>query len=84
MIERIWVEVNNNVNYPIKTILNDLVARDCIDMSNEITKFCVSWVTCRVSHYGLSKFASCWNLHTIPSKYLNYLINVFEFSLYCN
>ena len=37
-IERIWVEVGDHVNYPIKNILHSLVARDNIDMANEITK----------------------------------------------
>ena len=62
------MEVNNHVNYPIKAVLNDLVAKDLIDMSNDTTKFCVSWVTCKVSNYGLPKFVLSWNHHTIPSK----------------
>jgi len=62
------VEVNTTVNYPIKEILSGLVASDKIDMGNEVTKFCVSWVSCRVANHGLVKFAEYWNCHSIPSK----------------
>ena len=63
-----WVEVNTLVNYPIKDILSNLVASDKIDMVNEVTKFCISWVSCNVSRYGLTNFAQSWNNHRIASK----------------
>ena len=43
MIERIWVEVNTRVNYPIKTILIRLEDSGEIDMDNPIHRFCTSW-----------------------------------------
>ena len=67
-MERIWVEVNTRVNYPIKDILSNLVASDKIDMGNEVTRFCISWVSCNVSRYGLTNFVQSWNNHRIPSK----------------
>lgn len=68
------MEVNNRVNYPLKSILNDLVSKGYIDMSNQVTKFCVSWVTCGVSNYGLGKFIDAWNKHPIPSEYSMYWV----------
>lgn len=61
------MEVNTRVNYPIKEILTNLVATDKIDMTNDVTKFCVSWVACKVSNHGLSQFVKSWNHHRIPS-----------------
>ena len=51
-----WVGVNTRVNYSIKDILYDLVASDMIDMGNEVTRFCICWVSCSVSKYGLTDF----------------------------
>ena len=70
LIERIWVEVNARVNYPIKAIMNEMVHTDIVDISDDSTKFCVSWVLCRVSEYGLKMFVNSWNHHTIPSTFL--------------
>ena len=50
IIERMWVEVNSRVNYPLKSALNQFVRDGNLDLSIEETKFAVSWVTCRVSH----------------------------------
>ena len=70
LIERIWVEVNARVNYPIKAIMNKMVHTDIVDISDDSTTFCVSWVLCRVSDYDLKIFANSWNHHTIPSTFL--------------
>ena len=70
LIERIWVEVNARVNYPIKAIMNEMVHTNVVDISDDSTKFCVSWVLCRVSEYGLRIFVNSWNYHTIPSTFL--------------
>ena len=45
------------------------MALDKIDMTNDVTKFCVSWVTCNVTKYGLTEFVASWNHHRIPSMY---------------
>jgi len=44
------------------------VAADKIDMTNDVTKFCVSWVACQVSYSGLEDFVNSWNHHKIPSS----------------
>ena len=67
--ERIWVEVNTRANYPIKEIVNEMVRTDIVDISDDSTKFYVSWVLCQVSEYGLHMFVNSWNHHTIPSTF---------------
>ena len=49
IIEGIWVEVNNQVNYPIKNVLGQLATDGLIDMMQDHVKFAVSWVSCRVA-----------------------------------
>ena len=66
--ERIWVEMNARVNYPVKKILNALVNEENIDMDDEATKFCVSWFTSRVCHVGSRQVIDAWNSHSIPGK----------------
>ena len=70
LIQRIWVEVNARVNCPIKAIMNEMVHTDIVDISDDSTKFCVSWVLCSLSEYGLQIFVNSWNHHTIPSRFL--------------
>ena len=62
--------MNARVNYPMKAIMNEMVHTDIVDISDDLTKFCVSWVLCRVSEYCLKMFVNSWNLHTIPSTFL--------------
>ncbi|XP_057295144.1 uncharacterized protein LOC130623656 isoform X2 [Hydractinia symbiolongicarpus] len=67
-IERFWVEVNGRVNYPIKSILVDMDNSLIIDMDNNIHKFCVSFVTCKVANFGLQTLVRAWNCHPIPGR----------------
>ena len=68
IIERIWVEVNSRVNYPIKNALGQFATDGLIDMTQDHVKFAVSWVSCRVAKVGLQLFAEAWNHHSIPLK----------------
>ena len=68
IIERMWVEVNSRVNYPVKSALNQFVRDGKLDMASEETKFAISWVTCRVSNVGLKRFVEAWNHHSVPKK----------------
>ena len=68
MIERLWVEVNGRVNYPIKAVLVEMEENDEINMENNHIKFCVSWFTMRVANIGTRLFVSSWNEHRIPGK----------------
>ena len=49
IIERIWVEVNSRVNYPIKNALGQFAIDGLIDMTQDHAKFAVSRVSCRVA-----------------------------------
>ena len=66
--ERLWVEVNRRLNYPMKAILVEMEGSEEIIMTNDITKFCVSWVTINVILCGVEKFISSWNAHRIPGS----------------
>lgn len=64
--ERIWPEVNQRINYPVKRVLVDMENNEDIHMSNEVTKFCVSWVTIHVMQDAINTFVQSWNNHRIP------------------
>ncbi|XP_062504950.1 uncharacterized protein LOC134181698 [Corticium candelabrum] len=66
--ERIWVEVNQRVNYPIKQALNALVEVDQLNMNDPIVRFCLSWITMRVCQVGIERCVLAWNNHFIPRK----------------
>lgn len=60
--------MNTRVNYPVKRILNALVNDENINIDDEATKFCVSWVTSRVCQVGSQQVIDAWNNHPIPGK----------------
>ena len=66
--ERIWPEINQRINYPVKLILTDMENSEDIDMGDEVTKFCVSWVTIHVMQNPISNFIQSWNNHRIPGR----------------
>ena len=39
-----------------------------IVMTNDVTKFCVSWVTINVVSPAVESFVSSWNAHRIPGR----------------
>ena len=43
--KRIWPEINQKINYPLKYLLIQMVVNQIIDMRDETVKFCGSWVT---------------------------------------
>ena len=68
IIERIWVEINSRVNYPLKNALEQFAADALIDMMQDYVRFDLSWVSCRVAKVGLKLFSEAWNHHTISLK----------------
>ena len=65
VIERIWVELNHRVTYPVKRILTSMNDQQLIDMTCPTTKFCVSTVLCRI---WMERMILAWNSHPIPRR----------------
>jgi hypothetical protein len=47
------VEVNKRVNYPIKSVLVDILNQDEIDMGNDLHKACVSLFGINIASVGI-------------------------------
>jgi hypothetical protein len=64
--ERIWPELNQRINYPIKRVLISMENNEEINMGDDVTRFCVSWVTMWVLKDAIQQFVLAWNCHRIP------------------
>jgi hypothetical protein len=67
-VERIWPEVNQRVNYPIKGALVEMVDREIINIDDDIQKFCVSNLCLKLAELGINRVVSSWNAHRVPGK----------------
>ena len=65
-VERLWPEINQRVNYPLKRVLVQMEGNDEIDMSDDIVKYCVSWMVINVIKHAVVNFIAAWNAHRIP------------------
>ena len=52
-MERLWVEFNKRVNYPIKYILVKMEEEGILDMDLPVDRFCVSWFTLNIANIGV-------------------------------
>ena len=65
-IERLWVEINQRVNYPVKRTLISMETSVQINMDNNTHKFCISYTTMNVIENTILNFIDSWNNHIIP------------------
>jgi hypothetical protein len=68
IIERIWVELNQRVTYPVKRIIKNMDDCRSMNMDCPITKFCVSNVLLQICEVGMRRMISAWNSHPIPHR----------------
>lgn len=68
IIERIWVELNHRVTYPLKRVIVSMDDQGTIDMNCSVTKFVVSTVLLRVCEVGMNRMVAAWNDHPIPRR----------------
>ena len=50
--ERMWPEVNQRINYPVKRAMNEIIETDnagIFDIENHTFKFCVSWMMLHIT-----------------------------------
>ena len=67
-VERLWVEINQRVNYPVKQALVTMESAGEINMGDRITRFCVSWTTINVVRSAANNFVAAWNEHRLPGR----------------
>ena len=65
-VERIWVEINSRVNYPLKKCLIYMEENNLIKMDNDHHKFLTSFFTINVAKVGAQYVVDSWNQHRIP------------------
>ena len=66
IIERIWVELNKRVTYPIKSVVSSLDNDGLINMDCPVTKFAVSTVLIGVCLVGINRMIVACNSHQMP------------------
>ena len=68
IIERVWVELNHRVTYPVKRVIVSMDQQRAVNMDDETTKFCVSYVLQQVCSVGMIRMIEAWNNHHIARK----------------
>lgn len=68
IIERIWVELNRRVIYPIKRAVLEIQDIGMIDMECSVTVFAVSNILMRITEIGMNRMIISWNSHFIPKR----------------
>ncbi len=61
MVERIWVEVSAQVDYPIKDVLTEMMESGDFSLDEDR-----DWFAVNVAAVGIELFVAAWNEHPIP------------------
>lgn len=67
-VERLWVEINCRVNYPLKCALQNMENAEDLDMNDGVVRHCVSQFGICLSKIAMNNTVQAWNAHTIPGK----------------
>ncbi|CAC5418872.1 unnamed protein product [Mytilus coruscus] len=67
-VERLWVEINNRLNFPIKRAIAQIVNNNRIALDDDIVKYCVPSLLLNLCRIGLKTVVESWNAHPIPGK----------------
>lgn len=67
-MERIWPEANSRANSSLKRVFS--MQEEELDMTDDICKLCVSFVSCNVASSGLSKFVGAGNCRSLPGEFV--------------
>ena len=68
IIEQVWVELDHRVTYPIKRVIVLMDQQEAVNMDDETTKFCVSYVLRQICSVGMIRMIEAWNNHHITRK----------------
>ena len=65
--ERFWREVNIRINYPLNRPMNHILENEDLDISDELLKFCFSWVMLYSSVDAVNHLLNSCNRHRMPN-----------------
>jgi len=71
-VERVWPEINQRVNYPIKSALVQLMDSDAVNLDDSSVQFCVSSLCILLAEIGIHQVVESWNAHRIPGNRTKY------------
>lgn len=81
IIERMWVELNQQVTYPVKRVVAAMDNQGQINMDDPSTKFSVSTVLLHVCEVCMNRFVAAWNSHSIPNRGISNRIQNQQFNI---
>ena len=68
VIERIWVELNRRVTYPLKRVLTDMDRGGVINLGSDAVRFFVSIVVQAVAKVRMKRMIMARNAHSLPHR----------------
>ena len=65
VVERLWVEVNQRVNYPLQRAIGSMVG---LDQDDVVHKWCTCAIVIETAALGLTRCVNDWNAHPIQGR----------------